>query len=157
MTPEEHQTMKNYLLSSVSETIWNGSIRNFTFANVSAFLIWFAFVILRDNYDIFIWLKLLAVCLSITFSGWIADRLWYFILSDKFGKPFSASAYAIRAPFFFFLSGIFFTIVLLFIRWIDWTQSFQYFLLGGCIQLILQLPLQWFLFNRLRKLSLTNL
>ncbi len=157
MTPEEHQAMKNYLLRSDSETVWNGSVRNFTYANVSALCIWFAFVIMTDNMDLFIWLKILASCLSLTFSGWIADRLWFSLMSEKFDKPFSAKAYASRAPFFFFLSGIFFTIVLLSVRWIDATQVLPYITIGGCIQLILQLPLQWFLFNRLRKLSLTNL
>ncbi|KAB2879353.1 hypothetical protein F9K33_09560 [bacterium] len=157
MTPEEHQSMKNYLLSSDSETVWNGTVRNFTFANVSAMFIWFGTVLLGSNMDIFVWLKILALCLSITFSGWFADRAWYFFVSEKFNKPFSLKAYVSRAPFFFFLSGILFTMALLLVRWIDWTQTLQYFLIGGCVQLAIQIPLQWFLFNRLRKLSLTNL
>lgn len=157
MTPEEHQTMKNYLLNSDSETIWSGTVRNFTYANVSALFIWFGYVMLRDNMDIFIWLKILAVCLSMTFSGWVADRLWYSYVSPKFDKPFTIKAYSSRAPFFFVLSGIFFIIALLSVQWIDWTLVIPYFLLGGCIQLVIQVPLQWLLFNRLRKLSLTNL
>lgn len=157
MTPEEHQTMKNYLLSSESETIWNGAVRNFTYANVSALFIWFGYVILKDNMEIFIWLKILAVCLSLSFSGWIADRIWFQWISPKFDKPFTIRAYIGRAPFFFVLSGIFFIIALLSVQWIDWTQTIQSFLLGGSIQLAIQVPLQWFLFNRLRKLSLTNL
>ena len=149
--------MKNYLLNSESETIWNGTVRNFTFANVSALFIWFGYVMLKDNMDIFIWLKILAVCLSVTFSGWIADRIWYSYVSQNFDKPFALRAYVSRAPFFFVLSGIFFIIALLSVQWVDWTQVIPFFILGGCIQLVIQVPLQWFLFNRLRKLSLTNL
>lgn len=157
MTPEEHQAMKNYLLLSDAETLWNGTVRNFTIANVSALLIWFGFVILKGDMNLFVWLKILAVCLSLAFSGWIADRLWYFFVSDKFDKPFSLKAYASRMPFFFFLSGILFIITLLLVRWIEPAQAFLYFLIGGGLQLLIQIPAQWFLFNRLRKLSLTEL
>ena len=149
--------MKQTLLALESETIWNGAVRNFTYANVSAMFIWFGTVLTTSNMNVFVWMKILAVCLSVTFSGWIADRAWYFLVSDKFDKPFSLKAYASRVPFFFFLSGILFIMALLLVRWIDWTQIFKYFLVGGCIQCAIQIPLQWFLFNRLRKLSLTNL
>lgn len=157
MTPEEHQTMKDYLLSSESETIWNGTVRNFTYANVSALFIWFGTLLFGSNIDLFFWIKILMLCFSVTFSGWIADRIWFRFMSPKFDKPFNLKAYVSRAPFFFFLTGIFFIIALLLVRWIGWTQTFQYFFLGGCLQLAIQVPLQWFLFNRMRKLSLTNL
>lgn len=159
MTKEEHQAMKDHLLSSDSETLWNGVIRNFTYANAATFLVWVVLFIGDPDgaVGIFVWLKVLMVALIMTFSGWLADRLWFLLISEKFEKPFSFTAFASRAPFFFFLTGLFVIIPLLFSGLIAADQTAKYFLLSGTAQCAVQIPLQWVLFNRLRKLSLTNL
>jgi hypothetical protein len=159
MTAEEHQTMKEYLLRSDSESLWNGVVRNFTYANVATLIFWTGSFLVDPEkaVSILFWLKVLMIALIISFSGWLADRLWFFLLSDKFEKPFSLTAYASRVPFFFFLSGIFLTIPLFLSKLIGIEEVMPYFLIGGTAQCGIQIPLQWVLFNRLRKLSLTNL
>jgi hypothetical protein len=126
-------------------------------ANVSALTIWLAIVVIEQRINLVWWIQTLALTASISFSGWFADRLWYHVVASRLERPFGLSAYVSRLPFYFVLSGIFFTI-LMFLAGIN--RDFQpalIALVGGGLQCGVQIPYQWHLFNRLRKLVLTEL
>lgn len=157
MTPADHQTMMRYLLQSRSEKTVQALFRNFTMANAGTLLIFFGYMLSGRMLHPLEWLKILVLSFCFFTSGWLADRLWFFVIGRTAEKPFSIPCYLGRAPFFFFLSGIFSILPMLWMEMIAYGDAIQFFLIGGLLQIVCQFPLQWFLFNRLRKMALLHL
>lgn len=155
MTTDEHQLMRRHLLQSESERWFQAIVRNFTYANLSALVIWLGLALVYSEINIFWWLQTLAGAVVFFLSGWAADRLWFLFFSRHFDKPFGLKAYLSRAPLWIAVSGIFSTIL-----WLQFKpdgSAIAYFLAGGLLQCVTQIPLQWSLVQRLRKQCLTNL
>ncbi len=131
-------------------------MKEFTRANVFTLLFWLAVSFGNGLFDLIFWLKLFAVFFSLLLSGLISDWLWFWIISGKFQKPFSLKAYLSRIPFYMILTVGIVLPVSMAVNLIraDWLSLILY----GCgAQIIFQVINQWIIFNRLRKLSLTEL
>lgn len=149
--------MLEYWFSSDGRRIWNTFIRAVTAANVAALCIWLSYCMMLQTIELMMWLRTLALTISITISGWLADHIWYRTVSVRVSRPFGLKAYATRLPFYFVLSAIFFTLTSLAVRLNPLDDALSLILAGGSIQLLYQIPVQWSTFNRIRKMSLLNL
>ena len=156
MRTGDHQTMRQYYIESEKTNYLNSIMKEFTRANMLTLFIWLGHGLYYGIFHLVFWLHLLAVLFSIFLSGLFADWIWFRMFSSNFEKPFSLMAYLSRLPVYMILTGAVAVPVALFIGLfqIDWLWVVSY-----CItfQLIYQLFNQWFFFNRLRKLSLTEL
>lgn len=155
MTTDEHQLLKRHLLQSESERWFQVVVRNFTYANLSSLVIWLGLVLIYSEINIFWWLKTSALTVVFFFSGWLADRLWFVLFSRRFDKSFGLIAYISRMPLWIIITGIFCAAVMLQLK--PESSGVIYFIVAGLLQCLAQIPLQWSLVQRLRKLCLTNL
>lgn len=155
MTTDEHQLLKRSLLQSESERWFQVIVRNFTYANLSALVIWLGLTLIYSEIHFFWWLKTLACTVVFFISGWMADRMWLHFFAYRFDKPFGLKAYIGRAPVFVGVTGIFCAALMLQLR--PEGSGVTYFMGFGLLQCLIQIPLQWSLVQRLRKLCLTNL
>jgi hypothetical protein len=156
MRTDDHQTMLQYYIESEKSNYRNSIMKEFTRANMLTLLIWLGLGLYQGIFHLVFWLHLLAVLFSIFLSGLFADWIWFWMFSSNFKKTFSLMAYLSRLPVYLFLTCALAVPVTWFIGLfqIEWFRIVIYCL---SFQLIYQFFNQWFFFNRLRKLSLTEL
>lgn len=151
---ENDQKMLRY--ARYEEPLRESFFHNITMANVVALAGWLAVTVVLDEIHLGIWLRLLTTALTLSLSGWAAQRLW-FRWADRFDRPFGLAAYGSRMPAIFVFGGIFGVVLWLVLSKPLLDGAGTVFLLLGGTAVALQWPLQWSEFNRLRKICLTNL
>lgn len=157
MTADDQKKMLAYHLETLRRRPWSSLYQMLTIVNGVSFLSWIMFVVFVLKVDVVSWLRILGLWLSLGLSGWLVDSLWFRFLSNRFAEPFGAWAFASRVPFYFVLSGIFFTLAVILGDLEPWMDRTWAVLAGGTFQCLFQVVHHWFLISRLRKLVLSNL
>lgn len=156
MISDDQKEMLAYHLEILRRRPWRSLYQMLTIVNGLSFLSWIMLVVFLGKMEVVWWLRILGLWLSLGTSGWLVDWLWYILLSTRFKKPFGVGAFVCRVPFYFVLSGIFFTIAIILGDLEPWIDPIQAVLAGLAVQCLFQVFTHWFLIGRLRKLVLFN-
>ncbi len=156
LAPTDIHAMLEYALT-VESRLWNGFMRSFTTANVVSLLVWLGVTLHFHSFDIFVWLRIMALAFSVTYTGWWIDRIWYRWFSGKFAHAFSMKAYLTRLIASLMVSGSVASVLTVFLFAAARHHLPEYILFYGVVVTGYQLIYQWIMFNRIRKLSVAQL
>lgn len=156
MRAEDQREMRLFYIESEKAGVRNSLMKEFTRANIITLFIWLAVSFGNGLFDLVFWLKLFAVFFSLLLSGLFSDWLWFWILSGKFQRPLSPVAYLTRLPFYLIVTAGIAVPVALAVNMIAVNRLIMILYICGA-QVVFQIINQWIIFNRLRKLSLTEL
>jgi hypothetical protein len=149
--------MMGYVIHSAETNIWNGFMRSLTIANVFTLFVWLGVVLYNQSINIFLWLIILAIGFTITFTGWLIDRVWYRFHAKCFKNPFSIVAYLSRVPYYGIISGSTAITVLSLAMQINIINALEYSPYFIVVIFVYQIFYQWIMYNRIRKFSLIQI
>ncbi|HNE84995.1 MAG TPA: hypothetical protein PLG25_14065 [bacterium] len=158
MQLRDQDRLKDIYLNTDFDSFRNGFMRNFTYSNVSALIVWLYDYVVHPNNDFFYWFRLFGVSTSIYFSAWFVEMLWWKFKGANHETPFMVEAYTERIVLSSIAGGIFFPLAMLLCRLTEPELIWPWLpLVGFSVALFVQIFIQWSQLQKLRKLSLTNL
>lgn len=152
-----------YLIESKNERPLRGLLRNLIFSLLfTIIVIIFSIFFLKEITYRYL-LAVLIISCFIFYFGWGTERLWYAYISPITKMPYSFRSYLTRIPLWFISGGVAlsFSTLLVYkfylIDIISWTKQYLIFMYGGLLNIILQIPLQFYTYyNTLRKIKQHN-
>ncbi len=146
--------LQKLLFQRKTERPLRGILRNIAYSLGASLICFIVIKIIYWQYDFIYLLGIVIISLGFFFFGWGIERLWYYTISKITENSFSLTAYLSRIPFWYVGGGMGFSLPLLFAKkfeliYIFDVPQYQYFIIGGILQIVVQIPLQYLLYKSL--------
>ncbi len=154
MTADDHQKM---LATLKQESLKDSIFQYGTYGNAITLVTWLITTAASGEIRFMLWLQILVCSMSLYLAGWIGFQLWLFRRSAQQERPFGWRAYVERAAMIAVIGGIFGEVLWLLSGRPVFDSAFGVALAAVLLTPVLQLPLWWSEFNKLRKICVTHL